>query len=119
MKSAKLTLQISLIAKKGPTSVNSGKYSNTRIGRNLGCLVQFCVAKFSPTKCGIGFKGYRVPAFHPTLEVKVFALLPYGNQLFWFRETFLQIKSPAPKFWAPWQPKWSQLGGLSSLPGHS
>ena len=33
-----------------------------------------------------------------TLQVKVFAWLPFGNQLFWFRETVLQIKSPAPKF---------------------
>ena len=46
-----------------------------------------------------------------TLQVKVFAYewefqpsklrlfwSPFGNQLFWFRETFLQIKSPAPKF---------------------
>ena len=47
-----------------------------------------------------------------TLQVKVFAWLPLGNQLFWFRETFLKIKSPAPKFQVPWRPKWSQLGGL-------
>ena len=53
MKSANLTLQISLIAKKVPTSVNSGKYSNTRIGRKFVCFVQFRVAKFSQTKCGI------------------------------------------------------------------
>ena len=32
------------------------------------------------------------------LQVKVFAWLPFGNQLFWFWETFLQIKSPASKF---------------------
>ena len=36
-----------------------------------------------------------------TLQVKVFAWSPIGNQLFWFRETFLQIKSPASKFYAP------------------
>ena len=47
-----------------------------------------------------------------TLLVKVLARLPFGHQLFWFRKTFLQIKMPAPKFQAPWQPKWSQLGGL-------
>ena len=46
------------------------------------------------------------------LQVKVFAWSPFGNQLFWFRETFLQIKSPAPKFQAPWRPIWSQLGEL-------
>ena len=34
----------------------------------------------------------------PTLQVKVFARSPFGHQLFWLRETFLQIKSPAPKF---------------------
>ena len=39
--------------------------------------------------------------FKSTLQVKVFAWSPFGNQLFWFRETFLQIKSPAPKFKAP------------------
>ena len=34
-----------------------------------------------------------------TLQVKVFAWLPVGSQLFWFnRNTFLQIKSPALKF---------------------
>jgi len=33
-----------------------------------------------------------------TFQVKVFAQLPFRNQLFWFRETFLQIKSPAAKF---------------------
>ena len=40
---------------------------------------------------------------------KVFAWLPFGNQLFWFRETFLQIKLPAPKFYVPsWKmvPTW-------------
>ena len=35
---------------------------------------------------------------YATLQVKVFARSPFGNQLFWFRETFLQIKSPAAKF---------------------
>ena len=34
----------------------------------------------------------------PTLQVKVFAWSPFGNQLFWFRESFLQIKLPAAKF---------------------
>ena len=34
----------------------------------------------------------------PTLQVKVFAWLPCGDQFFWFRETFLQIKSAASKF---------------------
>ena len=33
-----------------------------------------------------------------TLQVKVFAWSPFGDQFFWFRETFLQIKSPASKF---------------------
>ena len=33
-----------------------------------------------------------------TLQVKVFAWSPLSNQLFGFGETFLQIKSPAPKF---------------------
>ena len=33
-----------------------------------------------------------------TLQVKVFAWSPFGNQLFWFRESFLQIKLPAAKF---------------------
>ena len=47
-----------------------------------------------------------------TLQVKVFARLTFGNQVFWFRETFLQIKLPAPKFYAPWCPKRSQLGRL-------
>ena len=51
-----------------------------------------------------------------TLHVKVFAWSPFGNQLFWFREIFLQIKSPVPKFSAPWWPKWLQLGGLLTLP---
>ena len=37
-----------------------------------------------------------------TLQVKVFAWLPLGSQLFWFRETSLQSKSPAPKFQVPW-----------------
>ena len=36
-----------------------------------------------------------------TLQVKVFAWSPIGNQFFWFKETFLQIKSPASKFYAP------------------
>ena len=37
--------------------------------------------------------------FHATtLKVKVFAWSPNGDQFFWFRETFLQIKSPASKF---------------------
>ena len=36
-----------------------------------------------------------------TLQVKFFAWSPFGNQLFWFRETFLQIKIAAPKL-APW-----------------
>ena len=31
----------------------------------------------------------------PTLKVKVFAWLPLGDQFFWFREIFLQIKLPA------------------------
>ena len=31
-------------------------------------------------------------------KLKFFTRSPFGNQLFWFRETFLQIKSPAPKF---------------------
>ena len=35
----------------------------------------------------------------PTLQVKVFAWSPLGNQFCWFRETFLQIKSPASKLW--------------------
>ena len=34
-------------------------------------------------------------AYISTLQVKVFAWSPFGNQLFWFRETFLQIKLPA------------------------
>ena len=38
------------------------------------------------------------PWCSPTLQVKVFTRSPFGNQLFWFRETFLQIKLPAPKF---------------------
>ena len=43
---------------------------------------------------------------HPaTLRVKVFAQSPFGNQLFWFKESFFQIKSPAPKSWAPWGAK--------------
>ena len=33
-----------------------------------------------------------------TLQVNVFAWSPFGDQFFWFRETFLQIKSPASKF---------------------
>ena len=47
-----------------------------------------------------------------TLQVKVYAWSPFGNPLFWFRETFLQVKSPAPKVQVPWWPKWKQLGGL-------
>ena len=35
--------------------------------------------------------------FTATLQVKVFAWSPFGNQLFWFKETFLLSKSPAPK----------------------
>ena len=34
------------------------------------------------------------------LQVRVFAQSPFGNQLFWFRETFLQIKLPAPNLGA-------------------
>ena len=40
----------------------------------------------------------RVFIIGTTLQVKVFAWLPFGNQLFWLRAPFLQIKSPAPKF---------------------
>ena len=47
-----------------------------------------------------------------TLQVKVFAWFPFGDQFFRFSETFLQIKSPASKFQAPWRLKWSQLRGL-------
>ena len=36
--------------------------------------------------------------FTATLQVKVFAWSPFGNQLFWFRETVLLSKLPAPKF---------------------
>ena len=32
------------------------------------------------------------------MQLSKLKFLPLGNQLFWFRETFLQIKSPAPKF---------------------
>ena len=53
-----------------------------------------------------------------TLQVKVFVWSPFGDQTFWFMETFLQIKSPASKFKAPWQLKWSQLGGLPYTDGH-
>ena len=35
---------------------------------------------------------------YATLQVKAFAWSPFGNQLFWFREAFLQIKLPAAKF---------------------
>ena len=33
-----------------------------------------------------------------TLQVKVFAWSPFGDQHFRFRETFLQVKSPTSKF---------------------
>ena len=33
-----------------------------------------------------------------TPKVKVFAWSPFGDQFFWLRETFLQIKSTASKF---------------------
>ena len=33
-----------------------------------------------------------------TLQVKVFARLTFGNQVFWFRETFLQIKPQLQNF---------------------
>ena len=33
-----------------------------------------------------------------TLQVKVFPWSPFGNQLFWVRETFLKFKLPTPKF---------------------
>ena len=39
-----------------------------------------------------------ISPYFSTLRVKVFAQSPFGNQLFWFRETFLQIKLLAPKF---------------------
>ena len=39
-----------------------------------------------------------IQSLFPTLQVKVFAWSPFGNIFFWFRETFLQIKSPASKF---------------------
>ena len=42
--------------------------------------------------------GRSIHLSYATLQVKVFARAPFGNQLFWFRETFLQIKSPAAKF---------------------
>ena len=42
--------------------------------------------------------GRSIHLSYATLQVKVFARSPFGNQLFWFRETFLQIKSPAAKF---------------------
>ena len=35
---------------------------------------------------------------YATLQVKAFAWSPFGIQLFWFREAFLQIKLPAAKF---------------------
>ena len=35
---------------------------------------------------------------YATLQGKAFAWSPFGNQLFWFREAFLQIKLPAAKF---------------------
>ena len=41
-------------------------------------------------------QGYFVP-HSATLQVKVLARSPFGNQLIWFRETFSQIKSLAPK----------------------
>ena len=39
-----------------------------------------------------------IQSLFTTLQVKVFAWLSFGNIFFWFRETFLQIKSPASKF---------------------
>ena len=35
---------------------------------------------------------------YATLQGKAFAWSPFGNQLFWFREAFLRIKSLAAKF---------------------
>ena len=35
---------------------------------------------------------------YSTLQVKAFTRSPFGTQLFWFREIFLRIKSPASKF---------------------
>ena len=32
------------------------------------------------------------------LQVKAFPWSPFGNQLFWVRETFLKFKLPTPKF---------------------
>ena len=35
---------------------------------------------------------------YSTLQVEAFTRSPFGTQLFWFREIFLRIKSPASKF---------------------
>ena len=43
-------------------------------------------------------KDYVVTPSLNNIQVKVLARLPFGHQLFWFRQTFLQIKMPAPKF---------------------
>ena len=51
-----------------------------------------------------------------TLHVKVFAWSPFGNQLFWFREIFLQIKSPVPKFSAHGDQNGCNLEGYLPCP---
>ena len=43
---------------------------------------------------------------------KSFCLVTIWQPTLWFRETFLQVKSPVPKVQVPWWPKWKQLGGL-------
>ena len=57
MKSTNLTPQISLIAKRVPTSVISAKLQHYDREKFWVFGLVLC-RKFSPTKCGIGFKGY-------------------------------------------------------------
>ena len=62
--------------------------------RNLDCLV----AQEQQGQLGTARAQSCYVNILTTLQVKVFAWSPFGNLLFWFRETFWQIKSPTPKF---------------------
>ena len=59
------------------------------------------------------FKSARINVLHISVEVITISVSIRDNtNLFASLATILQIKSPVPKFQAPWRLKWSQLGGL-------
>ena len=63
------------------------------------------------------FKSARINVLHIAVEVITISVSIRHNTNLFFTvsnlATILQIKSPVPKFYAPWRLKWSQLGGLA------